>query len=371
MKSHIFVAIVSFGLGAAGTYWLLRSNPAEPKENSAPTTLIEIRRLGASEVTNSAPPASGAAADSFRWSSLESSDFQEYIRRLRAIDCPERTIADIIRAEVDEIYAPKLAALNRPMNRYWSSSAELESQKQQRAALEEEKKHLLYDVLRIQRPINPTLVVEGLAPEKQAYVQRAADLFPRIPVRADSSTEETEIASKNRAERIKYLSQFLTPEELQNYRLEFDGSAAGIYNALQAFSFSEKEFRDVFEILDGKKLEFRNGRLAPELEQAIEAKLGPERYRAYSETRTPENLSTMQFAQANRLPIEKARELIELRKTLAVNDPPAYANTVETIIGKPQLAQIYLKNPIIHRPFPEQRPTGVPPTQVLINGRPQ
>jgi hypothetical protein len=367
MKSHIFVAIVSFGLSAVGSYWLLRSHPAEPKENPAPSTPSVPRIVG---VTNSAPLTSGAAPDSFQWSSLESSDFQEYIRRLRAIGCPERTIADIIRAEVDEVYAPKLAALNRPMNRYWSSSAELESQKQQRAALEKEKNQLLYDVLKIPRLSSPTLVVEGLTPEKQTYVQRAAELFPRIPVRVDSSPEETENASKNRAERIKYLSQFLTPEELQNYRMEFDGSAFGIYSALQAFSFSEKEFRDVFEILDGKKLEFRNGHLAPELEQAVEAKLGPERFRAFSETRKPENVSTMQFAQANRLPIEKVRELIELRKTLAVTDPAAYANAVETIIGKPQLAQIYLKNPIIHRPVPEQRPTGVPPTQVLINGRP-
>src|SRR5437868_620849 len=47
----------------------------------------------------------------FHWSLVESRDYRFYIANLRAIGCPEETIRDIIIAEVNRLYWPKLAAL--------------------------------------------------------------------------------------------------------------------------------------------------------------------------------------------------------------------------------------------------------------------
>src|SRR5688500_3129586 len=60
------------------------------ESTNAPKTHVVVRRPG------------------FTWSEIESSDFPPYIRNLRNIGCPERTIRDIIVAEVNELFADRL-----------------------------------------------------------------------------------------------------------------------------------------------------------------------------------------------------------------------------------------------------------------------
>lgn len=43
----------------------------------------------------------------FSWRQIESTDYRTYVANLRAIDCPEQTIADIIRADVHGLYLQK------------------------------------------------------------------------------------------------------------------------------------------------------------------------------------------------------------------------------------------------------------------------
>jgi hypothetical protein len=54
-----------------------------------------------------------SASDSpnFRWSQLESTNYRTYMGNLRAIGCPERTLRDIIVADVDGLYASRRAEL--------------------------------------------------------------------------------------------------------------------------------------------------------------------------------------------------------------------------------------------------------------------
>lgn len=47
------------------------------------------------------------STESFRWSRLESTNYHVYVANLRQVGCPERTIRDIIAADVDAIYAPR------------------------------------------------------------------------------------------------------------------------------------------------------------------------------------------------------------------------------------------------------------------------
>lgn len=54
--------------------------------------------------------AENADAGRFHWSQLDALDFPDYIARLRAIGCPESTIRDIVKGELDEIYEEKKQA---------------------------------------------------------------------------------------------------------------------------------------------------------------------------------------------------------------------------------------------------------------------
>src|SRR4051794_24427653 len=66
-------------------------------------------------------PSVVTVTNQFQWAQLESEDYHEYIARLRKIGCPEETIRDIIIADVDKLFAPRVAALRPNTNepRYW------------------------------------------------------------------------------------------------------------------------------------------------------------------------------------------------------------------------------------------------------------
>ncbi|MHB8520774.1 MAG: RNA polymerase sigma factor [Limisphaerales bacterium] len=66
-------------------------------------------------------------AGRFAWRQLESTNYFEYINNLKKVDCPWVTICDLIIAEVDRLYAGKIAALQRSakVKPYWSSLRQL------------------------------------------------------------------------------------------------------------------------------------------------------------------------------------------------------------------------------------------------------
>ena len=48
----------------------------------------------------------------FRWSQIESSDYRIYIANLRRVGCPERTVRDIIKADVESLYTARRRELH-------------------------------------------------------------------------------------------------------------------------------------------------------------------------------------------------------------------------------------------------------------------
>jgi len=66
---------------------------------------VVMEPVAAPQVTRSAPVEAQAA--SFRWSQLEAGDYATYIANLRGIGCPERTVREIVAADVDDLYAPR------------------------------------------------------------------------------------------------------------------------------------------------------------------------------------------------------------------------------------------------------------------------
>src|SRR5260221_5979143 len=75
----------------------------EPRNTLAPNSTVTAR-------VSSAPPDDPGVSPrpvGFWWQTLESTDYRTYVANLRAIGCPERTIGDIVQADVHGLFADK------------------------------------------------------------------------------------------------------------------------------------------------------------------------------------------------------------------------------------------------------------------------
>ena len=126
------------------------------KTNGAKTAAAAIAAGGSSSAGS--VENSGAAGSQISWQNLQTDDLKEFIRRLRAVNCPEGTIEDLIIAAADRLYAPKMRALwpeSLQQNDYWKPfkrTFDPAEQKKSRArmhqqqALQKEKSALLVEL---------------------------------------------------------------------------------------------------------------------------------------------------------------------------------------------------------------------------------
>jgi hypothetical protein len=80
------------------------ANTSSEQGDASPVAASETR-------SNDAEP-----AVVFRWNQLESSDYRTYIANLRRIGCPERTIKDIVTADVGSLYDARRQELRSATN---------------------------------------------------------------------------------------------------------------------------------------------------------------------------------------------------------------------------------------------------------------
>src|SRR5260370_41541655 len=91
--------------------------------------MIDSRKMASSATTNAATSTGASAAPSkvphnlppqplaapraarFDWRQVESPDYKEYIANLRAIGCPEKTIKEIVTADVNDLFSARRAAI--------------------------------------------------------------------------------------------------------------------------------------------------------------------------------------------------------------------------------------------------------------------
>src|SRR4051812_25056669 len=87
----------------------------------------------------------------FQWSQIESPDYPTFIRNLRLIGCPEKTIHDIIVADINEVFAERITKeVVLPEQQWWLAEPNTDvfaSAASQIRALEAEKNQLLTQLL--------------------------------------------------------------------------------------------------------------------------------------------------------------------------------------------------------------------------------
>ncbi|HAM73658.1 MAG TPA: hypothetical protein DCM86_18650 [Verrucomicrobiales bacterium] len=339
-------------LNVAAILYFARTRPAAGRATGESAPLVVTQWMSVATAPPSLIPHAGGT-NVFRWGQLETEDYKEFIARLRAVECPEQTIRDLIIADIDKLYASRIQAL-RPMRKtlhYWESEeSELANNQDQREVqrrereIEREKARIVKDLLGV-----------DLAAERQR-IHGAADKLERrlafLPEerRADlrhmvESLEERELALKEKAwdsgsslsagdrealrqvreQREAALRSLLTPAEREQYDLWMSPTAEALRHDFYGMEASEEEFQAVYALRrtfdeawpadsidtqDPKATEAWGAALL-QLEDRVKEALGEERFSMYQRGQDGRfhdlNVTASRFS----LPREKAAEAYE------------------------------------------------------------
>jgi hypothetical protein len=108
-----FSVLLNLVLGVALAMVLRCGTGAGP--SAAPPIAVQAEPQPVA-LLETAPTASVKEPEPFDWGQLESTNYRTYIANLRQIRCPEQTIRDIIREDLDGCYSSRREALQRKVN---------------------------------------------------------------------------------------------------------------------------------------------------------------------------------------------------------------------------------------------------------------
>ncbi len=236
------VLSLSLGLNlvlAGAALYLLKRPPATLLPSASITNLLVVTaRARSAEATN----LSGSltyVTNQFHWRQIESTNYDEYVANLRGIGCPERTIRDIILADVEKHYQTRQETLSRDLERFWMGGNQRRVAHRERVAsfrsMLQEKKDLIRRLLGIEPPAESDPFRRGRFDE-QALIRSLVGPLPEETFRrviatmddyylqanevhiraAGIRTDDDDAALKSLGEALKKeLSAILTPEQFE------------------------------------------------------------------------------------------------------------------------------------------------------------
>ena len=361
-KFNIFLLLLNLGLLAAtGYYWYTH------RESSAVTTVEEpppatnepvvIKTVEREVVTND-----------FHWGQLESEDYRTYIARLRSIGCPEQTIRDIIIADLDKVFAPKVASASghRKNLKYWEPEEEELSNDwdprevaQKMQQIDREKREVIQELVGVDL-VRERLKQRGI----EDYYERRLSFLPdekQTQVRAilerydekerairDKEIEDGEALSPEdkrwlqrlSAQRESEVSALLSPEERQQYNLWVSPIANAVRHSLYGMSATEQDFQMVYAVrkqldeqwgqLDADSMDSRTKEqfeLAKnQVDAQIKTQLGDEKFRQYKRGEDEDYHRLSATLTRLKLPHKKADEIYDMKQALAEARQQVVAN---------------------------------------------
>ncbi|HEY5297167.1 MAG TPA: hypothetical protein VIK59_04520 [Verrucomicrobiae bacterium] len=229
---------------------------------------------------NAADPNSQLSAGKFSWLNLQTDDLKEFVRRLRAVNCPEPTVQDLVLAEVNRRYGKKESALwpdRFSQNAYWKpynrkrNPEEIKKNRamaKQQRALQKEKTALLVDLLGVdiekqhyaEEGIDTSTWNNGInnlsfLPEaKRDAVQKYLDDFSEKEqdfYTSVSGAWDGDARAKQKAleqEKFAGLAQILTPDELRQYELRNSQTASQLASDLRGVSLTEQQYEALYDV---------------------------------------------------------------------------------------------------------------------------
>lgn len=342
------VILLSVGLNVALLYLNVRvflSPP--PPELAAPmvtrvvtNTVWRVARGGGSapSVITNPPP-----RIPFHWSQIEAPEYPTYIANLRKFDCPERTIQNIIIADVSKTYEARAADLeSTDGERFWVSGSTLLNRQRERLArqrvIEEERLRLLQQLLGIDPFADPRATGRGrelvdgdsmerllfyshLAPAKRDAAERlvqrsqAQGEFLQGAARRAGFGHDEETARRQREARDTELAKLLTPEELTELR----NRVAALELKYAGLELTAAELRGLAQIharASGRISVFDQLERAPAaetFERDVQALLGAQRWPDYLRAQESGFEKLLEFTGENGLPKLSAKRAFDVR----------------------------------------------------------
>ncbi len=292
--------------------WLGRPRPM-------PAPPIPPRRTLAAVHQTNAPALSGPIAVAnaspvpFHWSQLESDDYHQYRSNLLAVGCPPATVADIVRADLNQLFAHRRHELAAPYQaRFWELAAppprkeEVETLNDQLRELGKERKAVLKAVLGRDAEEGEFLHDESpefeeteelafLPEEKRAAVKALEERYNER--RGQIHRDVRDVTARNtalaqlRSEQRQELAQLLTPAEQEAWLFHRSPTAELVNRQLRGFTPTVAEFRRLYSAQEAIDLQ-QEQHFAETLkqteesrrqarEEALRTALGETRYAEY------------------------------------------------------------------------------------------
>lgn len=253
------------------------------------------------------------------WHSVESADYQTYVKNLEAVGCPPKTIRSIVTADVVKAFAGKRAAAVATRYRdfkYWqadpSETAARAKLASERHAIDEEMNGVLQqllgsdtdlpDVSRVWQRAEWNQSLAFLKPEKREATETILEHYAKVNRQMKELatgallTEDTnalqQVLEKYQREKTT-LQQVLSSEEFRQVELTTSWTAKNLRHALVHFEPTQEEFDIIFDAwqpLDEKLAEIHAtrqhdpGNLQEEAYAKIKARLSAARYQQYCDT---------------------------------------------------------------------------------------
>jgi hypothetical protein len=303
-------------------------------------------------------PARGASEipAAMSWKDLRSDDLKELIRHLRAVDCPEETIQDLVLAEVNRRFEARSRQLwperfeEQP---FWKirppfDVAENKKNRERWRAerdLRKEKSELLVELLGVD-PQKERNKADGID-DWQDWQAAKLDFLPEAKREAvskyldDYNDRMQEFYDWNRglfdeqyrteqkqmeAARLQGLAQLLTPQELREYDLRESQTANQLSHDLRTLSLTREQYEAIFDIRkkygdsiynygDVETKEARDQ--VAETKKAMDAEIagawGPEKAREYERSQDYSYQQIAQLAKRNDLPADVAVKVYDFK----------------------------------------------------------
>lgn len=207
----------------------------------------------------------------FKWSTIESNDYETYIRNLRSIGCPEETVRDIVLADLNKQYSSRRGRLLTPEPPpYWKLPTPPTPEQQAALAaelqkLDSERVSTIRRLLGVDPSIEQLKFNTGftytdnrlgnLPPAKQDQASLIREEFNEkwghVQAAAGSGdVSPDEITRQLReldGERLARLAQILSPAELTEHELQTSWTSIQLRERLAGRNPTEAEFRLIYE----------------------------------------------------------------------------------------------------------------------------
>ena len=231
---------------------------------------------------------------SFDWRTVESDDYKQYIANLRAIGCPEKTLHDIIMADVNDLYRQRARASTTNRFEYWQPGLLGNAFDEKRVAQQQEQTKERRDLLATllgesySEQADPTggqllspmeqMTGDFLSPDKQATMKALEVKYAGRLMKAarDSGGEDGPAMNSVLADKDAEMLTMLSPEEKFEYDLRLSQPAILLRMNMGDFEPTEQEFRDLFKTAKkftdqfGVGIFMRTGQNGPAAPPAIE-----------------------------------------------------------------------------------------------------